>query len=251
MKRSYLFLVRLFMLFLVVTFTATTLSSQGVEFPEFRDYEIVREYPDYVPDDLWDYINGAADAFFTYSFCELFIAEYVAGEERIRVEVYDQERALMAFGIYSFERAPDYDFNSIGAQGYSAPGIVNFVKDRYYVKISTNSSDQSVLDDLIPLAAAVSDALPGETGLPPIVGMLPSAGRVINGETYINESVMGHSFLRGALEAVYEFEGRRFTLYLFNADDEEHVVAMSNAYLRHAGLDEVVDGAVATGYGWV
>jgi len=93
--------------------------AQEVEFPEYRDMKIVKDYPVFVADNLWDYINGAADSYLSCAFEDLHIAEYVKGEDlTIKVEVYRHQTPLMAYGIYAMERSPSYGFFDLGAQAY-------------------------------------------------------------------------------------------------------------------------------------
>ena len=40
-----------------------------------------------------------------------------------------------AFGMYAAERAPGYNFLDIGIEAYRNEGILNFLQDRYYVKL--------------------------------------------------------------------------------------------------------------------
>ena len=44
------------------------LSGQEGCFLTLKGYKTVSDYPVYTPDDLWDYINGAADAYLALGF---------------------------------------------------------------------------------------------------------------------------------------------------------------------------------------
>ncbi|MCK7531147.1 MAG: hypothetical protein MZV63_08950 [Marinilabiliales bacterium] len=111
-------------------------------FPDLKGYKTVSDYPVYTPDDLWDYINGAADAYLALGFIDLNITEYVKGRTVIKAEIYRFGDDAEAFGIYSMERSPGYDFIQVGVQGYNEEGIVHFYKDRYYIKIMTPLQSQ-------------------------------------------------------------------------------------------------------------
>ena len=92
-------------------------------------------YPDYTGEDLWDYINGAADGYLAYHFVKLKIAGYKDGSGHIvKVEVYRQQQPEDAYGRYSMERSPDYHFIKIGAEGYSEPGLVNLYEEMILLK---------------------------------------------------------------------------------------------------------------------
>jgi hypothetical protein len=222
------------------------LCAQEFNFPDVAGFKTVQEYPVYTPGDLWDYINGAADAYLSYGFSELYIAEYVKGKNVIKVEVYDHLTPMRGFGIYSLERSPDYSFFKIGGQGYFEEGLIHFFKDRYYVKVVTNSQKKGIRKSLEIIARRIAEALPGVDEMPAGVRSLPSLGRLANEEMYINESVLGHSFLRGSLKAVYETDGKRFTLYLFENESVEKAADVVSSYLKVAGIER--DGDTAGKY---
>lgn len=210
---------------------------QDFAFPPAKGFKIETSYPVYTPGDLWDYINGAADAYLSYGFSELHIAEYLKGKNSIKVEVYDHVKPLLAFGIYSFERSPQYRFVEIGAQGYSAEGLVHFFKGRYYVKVVTNSKSKAILTSLNQIARNVAETLPGDATMPEMIRLLPVTGRIAYEETYLNESVLGHSFLRGALRAAYEIDGRSFSIYLFKDETIDNAAEAVSAYLKSGGIE--------------
>lgn len=213
------------------------LSGQSLTFPQVQGFKIVSEYPVYTPDDLWDYINGAADAYLSYGFSELHIAEYVKGKNTIKVEVYDHLKPILGFGIYSLERSPDYNFTNIGAQGYAEVGLIHFFKGQYYVKVVTNSSSKGIAKSLNDIARTVEASLPGTGEMPESFKRLPANGRLENQELYINESVLGHSFLNGAMKAFYEIDGSPFSIYLFESDTEAKAYESVSTYLKIADIE--------------
>jgi hypothetical protein len=53
----------------------------------------------------------------------------------IAVDIFDMGTADTAFVMYADERSPDEPYISIGAEGYSNKGALNFFQDRFYVKL--------------------------------------------------------------------------------------------------------------------
>ncbi|MHC1731576.1 MAG: DUF6599 family protein [Bacteroidales bacterium] len=220
--------------------TVTFLGGQQL-FPELKKYRSSSEYPVYTPDDLWDYINGAADGYLALGFIDLNIREYIRGKNIIRVEIYRFGDDARAFGIYSMERSPGYNFIPAGVQGYNEEGAVNFYKDRYYVKIMSHSGSVKVNDDMVELARIISSRIEGKSEFPALLGLFPSEGRLKNEETYVLESVLGHDFLRGAFRVAYEIEGDRFEIHLFSSEDMAEVVTMASRLAGEAwSPDETV-----------
>jgi hypothetical protein len=158
----------------------------------------------YTRTNLWDLIDGAADLFLLYGFETLHVGEYWRSDSLdVRVEIYDHLTSLNAFGMYSQERKPDYRFISIGTQGYAEEGVLNFLRGRYYVKCSTHMAGSAAQKDLETVARAVEAHLTGETSWPPLLHLLPSAGKIANSEVYIIQDFLGYSFFRSSYVAFY------------------------------------------------
>src|SRR5512133_2278524 len=168
--------------FVFLAFTSA-LIAQELSLPELKGYKKVTSYPVFTPDNLWDFINGAADTYLAYCFADLHVAEYKKGKNVIKLEVYRHIDHTLAFGIYSTERSPSFTFLNIGAQGYSADGSLNFFQGNYYVKIRTYSKSEKTIKDSEALARQVSELLKGETSVPPLLALFPQNGKKVNEET--------------------------------------------------------------------
>jgi len=219
-------------------------------FPELRGYKISDDYPVYTPDDLWNYINGAADAYLQLGFIDLNIREYVKGKNIIKAEIYRFGDDARAFGMYSMERSPGYKFINTGVQGYNEEGVVHFYKDCFYVKIMSHSLSAKVNSSMLDLATLISSRMGGSGEFPALLRLFPSEGLLENQETYLLESVLGHEFLRGAFRASYEVEGDRFDIYLFSREDPAEVAAMAASLAGDAWAadDEVFRYAFKDGF---
>ncbi len=199
--------------FVACAFFSAASQGQGIDFPELKGYKTVSDYPVYTPDDLWDYINGAADAYLALGFTNLHINEYVKGKNKIKAEAYRFNSDAEAFGIYSLERSPGYDFISTGVQGYTEEGVVNFYKGEYYIKLMTHSKSKKVNDSMRVLGNMIADRIAGRNEFPELLGTFPAEGLLKNEETYLLDGVLGHDYLRGAFRASYE-NGWRQVLHL-------------------------------------
>jgi hypothetical protein len=206
-------------------------------FPEMKGYRSINDYPVYTPDDLWNYINGAADAYLALGFIDLNIREYVKGKSSIKAEIYRFGDDSRAFGIYSMERSPGYNFINLGVQGYNEEGAVHFYKGCYYVKIMTHSRSGKVNDDMLKVAGLIATGIQGRNEFPLLLKQFPAEGLLKNEETYLLESVLGHEFLSGAFRASYEVDGDRFDIYLFSRDDHAALAAMARGLAGEAFSD--------------
>jgi len=223
-----------FILFIIVT---TVTSGQDVTFPDLKGFKKLTEYPVYYPDNLWDFINGAADGFLALGFQDLHVAEYKKGKNTIKLEIYRHKNHTMAFGIYASERSPSYDFTNLGAQGYNVDGTINFFKGNYYVKIRTYSERPAIRQAAVSLAQRVATMLPGETDMPVLLQKFPSPGKKPNEEIYFNDNVLGHQFLHSAFYAPYSVGNDNFGIYLIQLDTSAEILEMAKSYLSTAGVE--------------
>jgi hypothetical protein len=233
---------------------ACSLALKGQQlFPELKGYKMASDYPVYIPDDLWDYINGAADAYLALGFIDLNISEYVKGREVIKAEIYRFGDDAEAFGIYSMERSPGYSFIPVGVQGYREEGLVHFYKDRYYIKIMTHSRSRKAGEKMEELARLIDDRIEGSNKFPELLNLFPAEGRLANEETYLLESVLGHGYLRNAFRATYEVSGERFDIYLFRCSDSDEAAAMASKLAGDSFMpgDEVFKYAFEDGFNGV
>jgi hypothetical protein len=180
----------------------------------------------YGRDDLWEYINGAAELFLTYRFQELVVADFEQGDGGLTVSVYDMGGPLDAYGIFEAEKPAQAEvLADVGSAAVvQAPYQGLLIKDRFYVKVEAGGGDVS--------AAALGDAmgevaagLPGESGLPPELAALPATGRLPGTVAFAGGDFLGFEDLRACLYADYEgADGNGYRLF---------VMKPSAAFLRN------------------
>jgi len=229
---------RILILLAVGSISAATLA-QDIVFPPLNGFKIKSDYPVYLPDNLWDFINGAADNYLANGFVDLHVAEYKKGKAVIKAEIYRHSSNTLAFGIYSSERSPSFRFTNLGSQGYYADGSINFFKGNYYVKIRTYSKKENVLQAEETLANRIAGMLSGEATMPEMLFLFPAEGKKANEETFINESVLGHSFLNKAFKAAYLVGTDEFSIYISDAASAEAAKKITETYIASTGISSV------------
>ena len=230
------------LLLLVFGFISLGSVSQELVYPSLKGFKLKTEYPVFVPENLWDFINGAAENYLAYGFIDLNVAEYKKGRNVIKLEIYRHNSNINAFGIYSSERSPSFRFINLGAQGYIADGAINFFKGDYYVKIKTYSKKEKVLQAEETLAARVAGMLEGEASMPAMLSEFPAEGRKLNEETFINESVLGHSFLNKAFRAIYQVGNDVFAIFISEGSSPEEANRTAETYVASTGISPVATG---------
>ena len=202
-------------------------------FPEYKGLILSKEIKSFEPGTLWDYINGAADSYLSYEFQHLDVGEYHQSEENyIKVELYRHKNAIEAFGIYSIERSPDFEFIEIGAQGYQVDNVLNFVCDNYYVKMEARGDHTVMNPHLSTLAILIMESIDKNSEFPLIIELFPEEGLIGNSELYISKSFLGYDFLNSAFTADYLVDNREFQLFIIDGKDHSSCKKMLSEYLE-------------------
>lgn len=223
---------------LPLCFSALLLQAQdpGTLLPVLRGWFTLAEATRYLPEDLYEFIDGAADGFLECDFRELVFQSYHGlGGSNLAVEIYRHADPDAAFGIYSQERSAASRVLRIGAEGYHEPGILNFVKGPFYVKLNgykLGRRDPAILERAARLIAA---RIPGPARLPALLKAFPEEGRVAGSTRYLRRNALGYLFLASAFTADYRREGQAASLWIFAPEGAGEARAMLAAYLGAQG----------------
>jgi hypothetical protein len=202
-------------------------------FPEAAGWKKADATQVFSPDNLYDYINGAADLYLTYDFKELQVAEYVRKDKvSVIIEIYRHGSPTNAFGIYSQERLANADFLEIGVQGYYEEKVLNFLAGSHYVKISSANTGKDDRDILVRFAKGTAENLGGEKGFPVLLGAFPDEGKVKNAEKFIGKNFLGYSFLPPAFVSDYLADGQKFKMFIMVGADPADCRARLQKYFQ-------------------
>ncbi|HWA95340.1 MAG TPA: DUF6599 family protein [Terracidiphilus sp.] len=203
----------------------------------------------YSPDNLYEYMDGGADIFVLYGVKTMLHLDAKAHAVDVTVDVFDMGSPNTAFGMYAAERSPDYNFIRMGAEGYRNTGILNFVQDRYYIKLAGfGEGADAVLD---AWAKVLSARIGSNTSLPEMLARLPSGNRVPHSEQYIPKDPLGHSFLGPAYVASYAFDGHESKLFVTLAHSDSDALERMKQLEAHfaktgeyAPAPDIEEGAI-------
>jgi len=177
--------------------------------------------PAFYTNNLWEYIDGGAEAFHNFDFETLVHQVFESGAAEVTVDVYDMGEPLNAFGIYSSERSPDYRFLPIGTQGYGDAFSLNFFGGQYYAKLSIYQEGTPDSTLLPRFAERLSKSMGAAGKFPDLFGCFPASNAVPNSEKFIKKAPLGHAFLGTAFEMAYAggMGGEQVLLLAVPSDD--------------------------------
>jgi len=182
--------------------------------PRVEGWKFQEEPQLYSPATLFEYINGASEAYLSYDFRQLLVAQYQKGDSDISLtlEIYDMGLPLNAFGIFSSERYPDNPDVNLGNAGYLEEEVLNFISGSYYIKLICYNGGEETADYLKKFAREVESRVKDMGNLPEVFRFFPPENRVKNSEKYIKKNFMGFDFLSQGYVVLYrqgqsEYEG--------------------------------------------
>jgi hypothetical protein len=199
---------RLSLLAALLALQAAGPRARAQEFPRIEGWQPVSEVVAWFPDNLWEYINGAAELFLSYDVVSCRSCDFVAGDLAIRVDLYDLGTPLNAFGIYRRERpGPEGPpVPGAAASALALPWQALLLKGSCYVKVDVTEGELEPASGS-RLLAALAAALTGSDQPPAQLALLPTAGRQPGSEGYQREGFLGRPEVRQCLFATYAGTG--------------------------------------------
>lgn len=196
--------------------------------PEMPEWVLQDEPRTYFPGTLYEYIDGASEAYLSYDFKELLVAEYQKKETEttITVEIYDMGTPINAFGIFSSERYPESPEAGIGNAGYLEDEVLNFISGRYYVKLLCYNGEEETPSYLKLFAREIEGKIKDKASLPEIFRYFPAEGRVKNSEKFIKKNFMGFDFLQNGYAVLYRQNEVEFDGFIIEAGSVTEAQAM-------------------------
>jgi len=204
----------------------------------------------FLPGTLFEYIDGAAEAYLGYDFKELVVAQYKEDKSKaaLTLEIYDLGNDKNAFGIYSAERYPESRFVSIGNEGYVEEGTLNFIVAGHYVKLLCYDCEGKAGEVLSQFARDVAQKIGTKGSLPPLLALFPKEGLVAHSEKFILHNFMGYSFLHDGYLAGYKVKDLEFELFIIEGKSEADAVDMLKQYLSSQVKNNQPPDEIPLGY---
>ncbi len=193
---------------------------QGRQLPGWQMSEKPRFFD---AENLFEYINGAADLYILYGFRLVLTTDYrlEAESTSVTVEIYAMQSPLHAFGIYAAERSPNEETTTIGVEGYIGANVLNFYKGLYYVKITSFAIGQDLRERLQEMGAFIAANIKGEFKPPEVFQYFPRDDRVPHSERFIPSHFLGQSYLVNGYRCDYHDEScGSYQLFLVPFKDE-------------------------------
>ncbi|RJQ59024.1 MAG: hypothetical protein C4517_13725 [Stygiobacter sp.] len=122
---------------------------------------------------LYDYIDGAAELYINFGFTKVFNRIYSAGEgKEIIVDIFYMNTPQDAFGAFSFSVGKvGSDF---GTQSQTAHGAIVFWKNNFVVSIVENPASEEAKKTSLTIAKLIDESIPEKGSFPEVLKYLPT-----------------------------------------------------------------------------
>jgi len=142
----------------------------------------------YTEKNLIQFMHDETEVYHSYNFVELALAEYrnpkLGSEPLLRVEVHDMGAPENAFGIYSFNRNPEADFEIIGNEVAATMLTFDTWKGHYFVHIRLYEFSDDIKEGAQNILRYIMNQIRGTTKPPDILKLFPRDHFVRHSERY-------------------------------------------------------------------
>jgi hypothetical protein len=182
-------------------------SGRKAGFPEVDGWTRTGDVSVYEAENLWEYINGAAELFVDYGVLTCSTADLSSGDVTVAVDLYDMGTPLNAFGVFNLESSSRGEpFPDAIEAVISPPYQALLLKGATYVKLNAVEGELTEAIGL-ELLEGIADDLRGSTAYPEDLKLLPQNGRIAGTEGYQAVEFLGLTELNDCLFAEYAGEG--------------------------------------------
>lgn len=201
-------------------------------------------------ENLYDLVNGQAEAFFAYGFESVAVQTYENPDRvTLQVEIWQLATPDDAYGLFSTYRAGTP--LAVGQEGDTDPGRrLDFWQDRHFVRLFALEPIPEA--DMQALAESIASTLPAGGEPPSLLAYLPQQGLVEHSDVFFHQEISLQSYLwlggenllglgtdtEGIL-ARYDLDGASAQLLLVRYADAEAASAALEA-LQAAQIDNLV-----------
>jgi hypothetical protein len=170
-----LFASTILTMMLLTTPSSIIPENPGFALPETLDGWKVEDSGLWNAQTLFNYINGGAELYLSFSFEQAASRQYSsAGQPDINVDIFRMATPEHAYGVFSMSR--EKENGDIGQAAQVGSGMILFWKHRYSVSISAWPATDESQAAILRLAGMIDAAIPDTAERPGILSLLPNEG---------------------------------------------------------------------------
>jgi hypothetical protein len=192
----------------ILAFSAAACAADVTDCRLVRDWGPEGPARIFTTDNLFEYVDGNADGYLTYGFIRLENSTCKSGSNSVVIDVSEMTDADAAYAIFAANRDPDAPIATIGMGGQIQPRRAIFCKDKYYVELADNSSNENT-SALQAFVVEMEKRIPGRSAPPDALSWFSTDK--LTSVRLVPESVLGLPLLKRGYVAEYE-TGKAFAV---------------------------------------
>jgi hypothetical protein len=252
-----------FFLGMIIMAKATSLTELSKQLPvEINGWQKSAKTAFYTPKNLFEYINGGAELYISYSFKHVLAQKYTkANLPEISVDVFDMGSSVNAFGVFSHSRE-DLDHSvSEDVESEYASGLLTFWKGRYYISILAYPETEEKKQTVLALGRHIAGLIKEKSEKPSLIDQLPTEHLIKESIRYFHHYIWLNSYFfisnqnilfidedTEAVLASYKEKGNRYFVLLVSYPDKMKTEAAHRSFLKNylpdarKGIKQLEDG---------
>ncbi|HGJ66838.1 TPA: hypothetical protein ENS27_15865 [bacterium] len=200
----------------------------------------------YDKNNIFDYIDGAAELYFAYDFFKVVTAEYQNGQTSILVDVYDMTNSENAFGIYSLNRYKGANYVRIGNEGILEDATLEFWKGQYYCKVYSFNQSEEYQKIVADIGSKIASRIHDFGKEPNIIKRLPQDGLIHKTEQFFtrklgldnvyfisDENVLELDGQTKGIIAEYQLNDKTFHIFMVEYPSPEKAISAFDTYSEY------------------
>lgn len=224
----------------IVLLLAATMTAQASEADMFpaavRGWALAAATETYTRDDLHQYIDGAAELYFSYGFRKLLTRRYEkTGQPEIVVDLFDMGDGGNAFGIFAHSQEnPGFE---IGQDAEYLDGLLRFWQGRYYVSLLGSPETPESRLMLLELGGKLAARLAPVAGRPSVLALLPESGLIAASVRYFRHPAWQNTYVFISTENILDIGPETEALLARYDQGEQRPVVMLVVYPARAAAE--------------
>jgi len=199
-------------------------------------FETLSESELYVPDNLYEKINGKAPLYTDSGFEKLFTQRFVSEDDVnlwAELYVFDMTAVRNAFSVYSIQRRPDADILSLfhPSFGYRTDNALYFVHGKYYVELIGSAESPQLFKAMTEIAGNITSKLKvGEVEQIAELSLFPDENAVLGSAKLYLTDAFGFDGLTDTFVRRYKLADETISAFLSKRPDSRGAEVVAESY---------------------
>ena len=197
-------------------------------------FETLSETEIYVPDNLYEKINGKAPLYTESGFEKLYTQRFVSRDNDslwMELFIYDMKDVKNAFSVYSVQKRAGVELLPNMSFAYRTENSVYFVQGRFYIEMIGSAEANELYEAMIEIARKfMSEVAIDKTVQIKELALFPQENLVVGSSKLYLESAFGFEGLNNTFVARYIIDGHAVTAFFSRRSDLQDAQRVTENY---------------------